>query len=132
MADAAPEGDRKMTRITRGTLIVSVALLMVGCIGATRALADDEERENAPGLLPQVAASKVSLEKGLSAAEVTGKPLSAKFEIEDGKLQLSVYTKKGAKYFEVIVNHETGAVSKTEEIKSGGDLKAAQHQDRAI
>ncbi len=61
-----------------------------------------------------------------------GKPLSAKFEIEDGKLQLSVYTKKDGKYYEIIVDHETGAVSKTEEIKGGDDLKAAQRQDRAM
>jgi len=30
------------------------------------------------------------------------------------------------------VDHETGAVAKTEEIKGGGDLKAAQRQDRAM
>ena len=122
-----------MKRIIRGTLTLSVVLLMVGCVVTTRTFADaDEEGENAPGLLPQVAAAKVSLEQGLAAAKTFGKPLSAKFEIEDGKLQLSVYTKKGGKYFEVVVDHETGAVAKTEEIKGGGDLKAAQRQDRAM
>ena len=122
-----------MKRIIRGTLALSVVLLMVGCVVTTRAFADaDEEGENAPGLLPQVAAAKISLEQGLAAAKTSGKPLSAKFEIEDGKLQLSVYTKKDGKYFEVIVDHETGAVAKAEEIKDGEDLKAAQHQDRAI
>jgi uncharacterized membrane protein YkoI len=114
-------------------LAVSVALLVAGSMTAARAFSDaDEEGENAPGLLPQVAAAKVSLEQGLAATESAGKPLSAKCELEDGKLQLSVYTKKDGKYFEVIVDHETGAVSKTEEIKSGGDLKAAQRQDRAM
>jgi uncharacterized membrane protein YkoI len=121
-----------MSRIVRGMLVVSVALLMMGCAVATRAFAAEKEGENAPGLLPQIAAAKVSLEKGLAAAETAGKPLSAKFEIGDGKLQLSVYTKKDGKYFEVIVDHETGAVSKTEEIKGGDDLKAAQRQDRAM
>ncbi len=121
-----------MSRIVRGMLAVSVALLTVGCAVATGAFAAEEEGENAPGLLPQVEASKVSLEKGLAAAETAGKPLSAKFEIEDGKLQLSVYTKKDGKYFEVIVDQETGAVSKTEEIKGGEDLKAARRQDRAM
>ncbi len=122
-----------MNRFVRGTLAVSVVLLMVGWVATTRAFADaDEEGENAPGLLPQVGAAKVSLEAGLAAAETSGKPLSAKFEIEDGKLQLSVYTKKNGKYFEVIVDHETGAVAKTEEIKGGDDLKAAQRQGRAM
>ena len=122
-----------MNRIIRGTLVVSIALLAVGCMTAPRVFADaDEEGENAPGLLPQVTAAKVTLEQGLAAAESSGKPLSAKFEIEDGKLQLSVYTKKDNKYFEVVVDHETGAVSKTEEIKGGNDLRAAQRQSRAM
>ena len=122
-----------MNRIVRGTLATSVALLMVGCVTAPCVFADaEEEGENAPGLLPQVSAAKVTLEQGLAAAEASGKPLSAKFEIEDGKLQLSVYTKKDGKYFEVVVDHETGAVAKTEEIQGGDDLKAAQRQDRAM
>ena len=121
-----------MSRIVRGMLVVSVALLAVGCSLGTRAFAAEEEGENAAGLLPQVATAKVSLGQGLAAAETAGKPLSAKFEIEDGKLQLSVYTKKDGKYFEVVVDHETGAISTTEEIKGGDDLKAAQHQDRAM
>jgi hypothetical protein len=122
-----------MNRIVRGTLAASFALLMVSLVAAPRVFADsDEEGENARGLLPQVSAAKVTLEQGLAAAEASGKPLSAKFEIEDGKLQLSVYTKKDGKYYEVVVDHETGAVAKTEEIKGGDDLKAAQHQDRAM
>ena len=122
-----------MNRVVRGTLAVSVALLTAGCVAAPRVFADgDEEGENAPGLLPQVTAAKVTLEQGLAAAEASGKPLSAKFEIEDGKLQLSVYTKKDNKYFQVVVDHETGAVSKTEEIKGGNDLRAAQRQSRAM
>jgi hypothetical protein len=33
-----------------------------------------------------------TLGKGLQASEWTGKRITAKFEIEDGKLQLSIYT----------------------------------------
>src|SRR5262245_40945709 len=118
-----------MELMSRGMLAASVAVMMVGGLTLGRALGDeDEASENARGLLPQVASAKVSLEQGLAAAEASGTALSAKFEMEDGKLQLSVYTKKDGKYYEVIVDHETGAVSKTEEITSGADLKAAQHQ----
>ena len=39
----------------------------------------------------------VTLEKGLAASAKAGKPISGKFEIEDGKLILSVYTVKGGK-----------------------------------
>jgi hypothetical protein len=36
-----------------------------------------------------------TLQGGLKASEPQGTPISAKFEIADGKLQLSVYTMKG-------------------------------------
>ena len=121
-----------MIRVIRGVLVVSVALLAMGSTTAVRAFAGEEEGENAPGLLPQVATAKVSLEQGLAAAEASGKPLSGKFEIEDAKLQLSVYTTKDGKYYEVIVDHETGVVSKTEEITGADDLKAAKRQNHAM
>ena len=112
-----------MIRVIRGVLVASVALLAVGSTTAVRAFAGEEEGENAPGLLPQVATAKVSLEQGLAAAEASGKPLSGK---------LSVYTTKDGKYYEVIVDHETGAVSKTEEITGADDLKAAKRQNHAM
>ncbi len=70
---------------------VSSALLPVGVGFAPRGFVDaDEENENAPGLLSRVAAAKVSLARGIAAAGSQGKALSPRFEIEDGKLQLSL------------------------------------------
>ena len=76
--------------------------------------------------------AKVPLERGLSASAKEGKPISAKYEVEDGKLQLSVYTMKGDKFSEVIVDHKTGKVAKTEPITSGDDLAAAKAQREAM
>src|SRR5215831_5606721 len=76
--------------------------------------------------------TKVSLEKGLSASESQGKPISGKFEVDDGKLQLSVYTMKGDKFSEVIVDHKSGKVAKTEAITGGDDLTAAKAQSSAM
>src|SRR5262249_38258578 len=83
-------------------------------------------------LAMDVGAAKVSLEKGLSAGEAQGKPISAKFEIEEGKFQLSVYTAKAGNFYEVIVDHLTGKVAKTEPITSGDDLTAAKAQNEAM
>src|SRR5689334_1789273 len=58
----------------------------------------------------------VSLEQGLLAAASSGTPISGKFEIEDGKLQLSVYTMKGKQFLEVIVDHNTGRVGNATDI----------------
>jgi hypothetical protein len=42
--------------------------------------------------------AKINLQEGLAASEQQGKPISAKFEVDDGKLQLSVYTAKEGKF----------------------------------
>src|SRR5262245_53609502 len=85
----------------------------------------DEAKEHAE-LAKALGAAKVSLQNGLTASAQTGTPISAKYEVEDGKLQLSVYTMKGPKFSEVIVDHSTGKVAKTEAITSGDDLTAAK------
>ncbi len=79
--------------------------------------------------LPQ---ATVSLDQALKASEREGAPISAKFEIEDGALQLSVYTMKAGKFSEVIVNHKSGAIAKSEPITGGDDMKAAQAQSAAM
>jgi len=57
-----------------------------------------------------VVAAPVTLARGLFAASARGTPISANFELEDGKPQLSVYTTKGSRYREVVVDHRTGRV----------------------
>ncbi len=76
--------------------------------------------------------AKISLQRGLTASAKEGKPISAKYEVEHGKLQLSVYTMKGDKFSEVIVDHTTGKVAKAEPITSGDDLTAAKTQGEAM
>ncbi len=76
--------------------------------------------------------AKISLQRGLTASKKEGKPISAKYEVEDGKLELSVYTMKGEKFSEVIVDHKTGKVAKAEPITGGDDLTAAKAQSEAM
>ena len=72
-----------------------------------------QDRSDHP-LIKGVTDAKLTLQQGLTAATQQGRPISAKFEVEDGKLQLSVYTAKDGKFFEVIVDHMTGNVAETE------------------
>jgi hypothetical protein len=73
-----------------------------------------------------------TLQGGLKASEPEGTPISAKFEIEDGKLQLSVYTMKGNDFMEVVADPKTGAIAKAEKITDAEDLKAATLQKAAM
>lgn len=77
-------------------------------------------------------AAKVSLESGLAKAQQKGQPISGKFEMEDGKLQLSTYTLAKGQFSEVIVDHASGKIAKTEEIKEGADYKDAAAQGKAM
>src|SRR6266702_7360053 len=73
-----------------------------------------------------------TLQGGLKASEREGTPISAKFEIEDGKLQLSVYTMKGDGFMEVVADPKTGAIAKAEKITDAEDLKASTSQKAAM
>jgi hypothetical protein len=90
---------------------------------------DDKARAELAKALKE---AKVPLQRGLAAGAKAGKPISAKYEVEDGKLQLSVYTTKADKFTEVIVDHKTGRVAKTEPITEGDDLAKAKAQSEAM
>lgn len=91
-----------------------------------------EEEMNPAAMAKALQQASLPLEKATKLTEREGKPISAKYEIEHGALQLSVYTMKGDKFSEVIVDHKTGAVAKDEWITDADDTKAAQAQAAAM
>jgi hypothetical protein len=93
-------------------------------------LADEDEASPA-AVAKSLPMAKITLQQGLAAAESHGQPISAKYEVEDGHLQLSVYTAQGGKFSEVVVDHGTGKVAKTEAITGGDDLTDAKKQMEA-
>ena len=111
-------------------IIVASALIVTWPFAAPVAWASDEKDHTE--LAKALKDAKIPLQRGLSASAKEGKPISAKYEVEDGKLQLSVYTMKADKFSEVIVDHKTGKVTKTEPITSGDDLTAAKAQGEAM
>lgn len=115
----------------RRHLVFAIAFIWLLAGHAIWAQQKSDDKEHAE-LAKALKGVKVSLEKGLSASESQGKPISGKFEVEDGKLQLSVYTMKGDKFSEVIVDPKTGKTAKTEAITGGDDLAAAKAQGSVI
>jgi hypothetical protein len=71
------------------------------------------------------------LEEGLRAAETEGQPISGKFAVDEGHLQLTVYTAKDGKFSEVLVDQTTGKVAKSEAITGGNELADAEKQMEA-
>ena len=94
-------------------------------------VATDEAKERAE-LAKALSGAKVTLHSGLQTSASQGKPISAKFEVEDGKLQLSIYTLKGDGFSEVVINPASGKVDKAETITNKEDLEHATAQKAAM
>jgi len=116
-----------ISRPIRMVLIIAAASLFSAGAGGLRA-----EEGDPAALAAALKNTKLTLQQGLKASERQGKPISAKFEIEHGQLQLSVYTQKGKEFLEVIIDLKTGAVAKAEKISDAGDLKEAAEQSAAM
>jgi hypothetical protein len=91
-----------------------------------------DEKSEQTALAAALKGTKVTLEDGLKASEREGTPVSAKFEVADGKLQLSVYTAKSGGFAEVVVDPKTGAIAEADKITDPGDLEAATKQKAAV
>jgi len=122
---------RKMLLMTAGATVLGLAAL-VGFADHNVIFAGDDDDEGQGALIKMLGDAKISLQQGVAASEQQGQPISAKFEVDDGKLQLSVYTSKEGKFFEVLINHVTAKVLKVEPITEGEDLAAANSQSTAM
>ena len=109
--------------------VLLAAVVMGAMIFGPPAYAEDAD---SPALAAAMKNVPTTLEKGLQASEQTGKPISAKFEVEDGNLQLSIYTMKPGDFTEVIVAPDSGSVKSSEKITDADDLKAATSQKAAM
>jgi hypothetical protein len=72
------------------------------------------------------------LSQGLAASESKGKPISAKFEVDEGTFQLSVYIAQGTAFQEVIVDYTSGKIAKTGPLDEADDVTAAKKQMAAM
>jgi hypothetical protein len=105
-------------------------VLTISVIATTGSLAWSDEDEPA-AVAKYLPTAKLTLQQGLTAAESQGKPISGKYEVEDGHFQLSVYTAEGGKFSEVLIDHDTGKIAKTDAITEGDDLADAKKQVEA-
>ena len=101
--------------MTSRAVPVIVLVATIGLWSAIGATARAEEG-NPAALAAAMKNATATLQGGLKASEAQGTPISAKFEIEDGKLQLSVYTMKGNDFMEVVADPKTGAIAKAEKL----------------
>ena len=134
----------------RTALSITGAVLLAAFLGL--AITSRAEQGASDGSLAEaLKQAQLPLERGLAASAREGKPISAKYELEDDdadELQLSVYTAKepsfsvdfetgdvsavSSSFAEVIVDYTTAKVVKVIPIKDGEDLAAARNQSKAM
>jgi len=115
------------------TTTIVLAFLVAWAFAVPTGWAQTSQDKEHAELAKALRDAKIPLQRGLTASAKEGKPISAKYEVEDGKLQLSVYTmKRGDKFSEVIVDHKTGKVAKAEPITNADDLAHAKAQSEAM
>jgi hypothetical protein len=107
------------------------AVVTVGAMGMAGSVWASSTEASGTAVVKYMTTAKVSLQEGLKAAEAEGQPISGKFEVDQGHLQLSVYTTKDGKFSEVLVDEKTGKVAKSEAITDGTGLADAQKQMEA-
>ena len=116
-----------MSRVLK--LLVLVAIVGLSSAAAMPAQAQDED---VAALAAALKETKLTLQEGIKAAEREGQPISAQFEIDDGKLRLSIYTNKGEDFTEVITDPTSGAIVTAEKIIDSDDLSDAADQKAAM
>ncbi|MFL5239041.1 MAG: PepSY domain-containing protein [Rhizomicrobium sp.] len=128
-------GQMKELTMIRRTLLLTFAAGLA-TIGSVTFLTSHQSvlaaNEDDAVLIKSLNTAKVSLQEALVTSEREGQPISGKFEAEDGKLQLSIYTAKDGKFFEVIVDHMNGDIGRVEPITEGEDLEHAKAQKAAM
>src|SRR6516225_1430876 len=82
-------------RMLRRNFVFGAAIGLAASAISFGAVSQEHDQQ---ALIKAMGDAKVSLQQGLTSSQREGRPISAKFELEDGKLQLSIYTEKDGKF----------------------------------
>jgi hypothetical protein len=129
----------RMKEARRMRRIVTIALVVCSLLAQNPWLepAQPSSAADSAALAQALVAAWLPLESGLVLSSTQGTPISAKYELEDGVLQLSVYTLKpdtssDDSFLEVIVDFSAGMIARVEPLTDGAELSAAQSQKAAM
>lgn len=121
----------------RQSIGIAAAIGLLWVAGVALVVAETISVEGRESLTRAMQGAWLLLESGLGVSGREGTPLSAKYEIDDGAFQLSIYTSKNGTpqseaFVEVIVDYSAGIVLKAAPITDEGDLAAARAQKEAM
>jgi hypothetical protein len=109
-----------------------VGVLLIGSAPTLIAASDRHDQPDSVALWAALEDAGVTLESGLVACERHGRPVSARFDIADGDLQLIVWIETGDRLFQAAVDPNTAEIVWAEPIKASDDLADATAQKAAM
>jgi hypothetical protein len=118
----------KEAQAMRRTITFALILFFISATIPFPALAQPGPATGRETLARELRNAWLPLEGGMVVSRSEGTPISAKYEIDNGTFQLSVYTLQGDRFSEVIVDYSVGTLMKVDGITDSGDLAAAQSQ----
>ena len=114
--------------MTRNLVIgLAAAVSLVAVSLSSRA--DDEFLATVIRELPQ---ATVSLQQAVETSQSEGNPISAEFDVEDGELQISVYTSQGDHFDEVTIDPKSGSIENAKPLSDAKEIGDAQAQSAAL
>jgi hypothetical protein len=102
--------------------VAMVGLWALGCVPSGAA-----EKET-PAFAAAIKEVSATVEQGLTSATRSGRPISAKFEMDGDEAELTVYVARPDGFREITINPRTGSAAGATIISEGDDLKDAQAQ----
>jgi hypothetical protein len=112
------------------TMRILIRLTAVSALLMTNVASAQATKQQAAVAAAMRGAKHVALGDAIATASASGKPISARYEFEDGKLKLSVFIEKAGVFTELFFDHMTGKVAQIDKITGGDDLKDARAQNK--
>jgi hypothetical protein len=106
--------------------LTAAGMLLMGSVASAQAT-----KAQAAVAAAMRGAKHVALADAIETASASGKPISARYEFEDGKLKLSVFVEKAGAFSEIFFDHMTGKIAQVDKITGGDDLRDARSQSKA-
>jgi hypothetical protein len=106
--------------------VAILGLWALGCVDS------DAEQQETPAFAAAIREVPATLQQGLVSASRSGRPISAKFEMDGDEAELTVYVARPDGFREITINPRTGAAAGATIISEGDDLKDAQTQAAAM
>jgi hypothetical protein len=115
----------------RNSVTIGVIVFAIFAFADPRSWADDDKYD-ATKLVGTFGYGNMPLDQALKASEREGQPLSGKYEMDSGMLQLSVTAKNAEGFLTIIFDHKSGSIVRKVPMVDRAEISEAEAQNHAM